>query len=288
MISFFNSTSDYFLIPGQQTSISQISSIYIINLPRRVDRRIDSIGLIHRLDLQASLVPAYSISSPSIPYMSLTSTELACWASHFRLWRTLHHQQNNDSLTNRWTMILEDDVDVEIDLVQRIESFPSSIWTMADLIYLGHCANPPGQLIHQSHRYHYRIHYALHPTCTHAYLIRSTSLDKLLSLLSKPRRSIDESIVELVRENQLIVLSIHPPFAKQKIVNDGNPSDINRIDRRSLKYQMGDVIYRVIQWWNGVEKDQDLLRSTLKRINRKRANQWRIKHEHSIWLNYSS
>ena len=292
-LSLFNA-SQFINIPGQLIVNTPISSISIINLPRRVDRRIDSIGLMQKLYLQASIVPAYSISSPEIVQLanhrsSLTSTELACWASHVRLWMTLHRHHYDRSLrTNdssvKWMMILEDDIDVEADLVQRLRSFPSSIWSMADLIYLGHCANPPGRLVYRSIRYDYRIHHALHPTCTHAYLIRSTSLYKLISSLSRPVKPLDESIVDLVHRNSVVVLSVHPPMAEQKVVDESNPSDVNLIDRRSLWYRLSYGVYCLLQWWTGVEKDVGLLRPTLKHVNRQRANGWRKEHEHSIWI----
>ena len=278
-------------IDGTQKSLGQASPIYIINLPSRLDRRIDSIAVAQKLDLQAVLVPAYSIDSPEISQLNhsyihhffFKSTELACWASHMRLWKTIAKNPYS-----QWTLIFEDDVDLELDIVNIMQSFPKTIWEEPDLIYLGHCANPPGPLIYQSIHSNHRVHRAGHPSCTHAYAIRSASMEKLIDLLSNPQRPIDDSIVNLVENEQLLAYSIHPPVAVQRAVSTSNPSDVNRSDRHSWKYRVQYSIYTFLQWWNGVEFYEGLNQSTLQRSDRTKANYWRQRNERGIWLHHPS
>src|SRR5262249_4243912 len=145
-----------FHINGSIKYLGKAYPIYIINLPSRSDRRTESIALIQTINLEAFIVPAYSIHSPEIliwnknrSKLFFKLTELACWASHMRIWITISNYTyfNNN---NTWSLIFEDDIDLEFDIPFIMQSFPHSIWSDADLIYLGHCANPPGKLIYQS------------------------------------------------------------------------------------------------------------------------------------------
>ncbi|UJR21573.1 hypothetical protein I4U23_024656 [Adineta vaga] len=273
-------------INGNETNLGKISTVYLINLPTRDDRRTESIALLQRLNFDAFIVPAYSIYSREILsrqdfHLFFTITELACWASHMRLWMTI---SNTTSCLNKtWSLIFEDDIDLETMTPQIIQSFPDSIWNEADLIYLGHCANPPGKLLYQSSKYSYRIHQALHPSCTHAYAIRSDTARKLVYLLSKPSKPIDNSLVKLVNNHQLVAYSIHPPLAMQKPVSQQNPSNVNRINRDSWIYHIQFSIYTFLQWLNGVELYDTLKNSTLKIANFTNAKHWRAKYEKGIW-----
>jgi len=281
-----------FHINGSIKHLGQARPIYIINLPSRSDRRTQAIALIQTIDLEAFIVPAYSVYSPEIRLRNqnrhelfLKLTELACWASHMRVWITIANYTSSSSNDNIWSLVFEDDIDLEIETPCIMQTFPSSIWNEADLIYLGHCANPPGKLIYQSSEHIYRIHQALHPSCTHAYAIRSSIAEKFVSLLSEPSQPVDISIIELVNKHRLIVYSIHPPLAIQKPVTKTNPSDVNLINRQSFIYRIQFSIYTFIQWWNGVEFYEKLNKSTLKKANLTKAKQWRKIYEKGIWKN---
>ncbi len=204
-----------------------------------------------------------------------------------RIWITIVNYTSSHH-DNKWSLVFEDDIDLEIDTPNIMQTFPRTIWNDADLIYLGHCANPPGKLIYQSSQHMYRIHQALNPSCTHAYAIRTHIAKKLVYLLSKPSRPIDDSIVKLVHKHQLIVYSIHPPLAIQKEVTKKNPSDVNQINRQSFIYRIQLSIYTFLQWWNGVEFYEKLNKSAFKKANLTKAKQWRKMYEKEIWKNYIS
>jgi GR25 family glycosyltransferase involved in LPS biosynthesis len=278
-------------INGTRKYLGKASPIYILNLPSRYDRRTESIALIQTFDLEAFIVPAYSIHSPEILLHNQNQnriffklTELACWASHMRLWITIANSTSSYN-DNTWSLVFEDDIDLEIDTPNIMKTFPHSIWNDADLIYLGYCANPPGKLIYQSSKHIYRIHQAIHPSCTHAYAIRSDIAKKFVYLLSKPSQPIDDSIIKLINKYHLIVYSIHPPLAIQKAVTKQNPSDVNQIDRQSFIYRIQLSIYTFLQWWNGVEFYENLNKSALKIANLTKAKQWRKMYEKNIWKN---
>ncbi|CAF4094136.1 unnamed protein product [Adineta steineri] len=279
-----------FHINGSIKSIGKASPIYIINLPSRPDRRTESIALMQTLNLEAFIVPAYSIHSTEIlsrnkyrNKLLLKLTELACWASHMRVWLTIAN--NTPCQNNAWSIIVEDDIDLEIDTPQIMQSFSQAMWNEADLIYLGHCANTPGKLIDQSSKHNYRVHQALHPSCTHAYAIRSDAARKLIYLLSKPSRAIDDSIVKLVDNHQLVAYSIHPPLAMQQPVSKNNPSDVNQIDRQSFIYRIQFSIYKFTQWLYSVPSYEKLNKSALQKANLTKAISWRKMYEKGIWKN---
>lgn len=282
-----------FPIHGHIKYLGEASSIYIINLPSRFDRRIESIALMQTLNLQAFIVPAYSIQSPEIFILNqyrnrffLKLTELACWASHIRTWITIaNHTYSKTNYT--WSIIVEDDIDLEIDTPYIMQTFPYSIWNDADLIYLGHCANPPGELIFESSKHIYRIHKAVYPSCTHAYVIRSDTARKLINLISKPLRPIDDSIVKFVHDQRLVAYSIHPPLAIQKLVTKSNPSDVNKINRQSLIYRIQFTIYTFLQWLNGVKPYDKLKKPTLRRANFTKAKYWIETYENTIRKNFT-
>jgi GR25 family glycosyltransferase involved in LPS biosynthesis len=272
-------------INGTIKHLGAAKQIYIINLPHRIDRRIGSIALFQTLNLDAFIVPAYNLHSPEVVSRThlthrgrIRLIEVACWASHIQLWLEIAASQNDT-----WIFIFEDDIDLEMSTFDILESFPSDLWEVPDMIYLGYCGDPLGQIIYEGIQ-GYRVHRAINPSCTHAYAIRSRSASKLLYLLSSPRKAIDDIIVDLVYEEKILVFSIHPPLALQQSITSSNPSDINPVQHT--------FIYKIKGWTNfiaeiyrGVKDIDKLKNSTLARADFNKADEWRKKHENGIWRN---
>lgn len=80
--------------------------------------------------------------SPSLPgYMLLTPPRIACWYSHLSL---LGKVANDHSLSeDEVAIILEDDVDMEHDIHQRLEYLWPFLPHDWDLVYLGQAPPPP-------------------------------------------------------------------------------------------------------------------------------------------------
>ena len=205
----------------------------------------------------------------------LTQLELACWASHMQLWT---HIALTSTSNDSWTLIFEDDVDVEMPMVEIVESFPKEVWARAEMIYLGYCGNPRGELVFKG-REPYRIHRALHPSCTHAYAIRSATARKLLNLLSSPQQPIDAEIVRLNDEKKLLIYSIHPAVAIQNL---RSRSSIN-LDADHIHDLLRRKLNRLKEWWQDAETAEQLNNSSLSQIDVKRATDWQEKHEGVIW-----
>ncbi|CAF3437508.1 unnamed protein product [Rotaria sp. Silwood1] len=238
------------------------------------------------LHFDAFIVPAYTTYSPEVvshKYLMdkgrITLVELACWASHMQIWSAITFSTNNDS----WSLVFEDDIDLETLTLEVLQSFPNDLWNKPDLIYLGSCGNIPGSKIYEG-AYGYRIHQALNPSCTHAYAIRSHVAAKLLHLLSSPRRAVDDEIVLLSKSQKLLVYSIHPPLAIQRSITSSNPSDVNPV-KVSWSFQVKAHIDSMLRWWQGAEVLDKLKDSTLAKADFEKAAEWREKNEHGIWKN---
>jgi GR25 family glycosyltransferase involved in LPS biosynthesis len=265
-----------------------IDNVYVINLPRRVDRRITSIALVQTLQLNAIFVRAFD--SHSIEVQSrlhwteltrMTVPEIACWASHMQIWFDLSGCDQSSSPRDKWTLILEDDVDLEMSTSEILRSFPTNLWSNFDMIYLGHCGNAPGQFLYHG-RNGYQVHQATNPSCTHAYVIRTSTARQLVKLLASPNAAVDDEIVRLAKQGKLNIASIHPPVAIQRLFNTTQPSDVNPV-LTTCRYKLRRTINRVIEWLRGVQQVHDLVNSTLVQADLDRANRWRLVHETSVW-----
>lgn len=279
--------SEILFLDGPVKNFSSISSIFVLNLPKRVDRRTEMIGILRRLKFSAFFVPALSADSELIDFHDrwfFKRTEFACWASHLRLWRSIEQNFLSQRTNSSWFLIFEDDVDLESNFQEIIFDFPESIWHEADLIYFGHCANPPGVLFHRSLSFRYRIHQAIHPSCTHSYAVKSSIISRLIRSMSKPTEPIDNALIKSIKTNSFRAFSLHPPVVQQKQVSTTNPSDVNLADRTRLFYRIQFRIYQFLQWWNNVEPEEKLQSSTLETINRNDAIEWRKNNERGIWL----
>ena len=268
---------------GTIKNLGGISQIYVINLPYREDRRTGIIALFQKLHYDVLIVPGFNIHSPqtvSRAHLTRTSAfrlvELACWLSHIQIWFEIDALKNDS-----WSLIFEDDIDLELSTFDILQSFPSDLWNIPDMIYLGYCGNNPGPIIHEGIQ-GYRVHQAMHPSCTHAYAIRHRSVGKILPLLSPPQDAIDDAIVELVKNKKLLVYSIHPPLAIQQTITSARPADINPVED-ALWYKVRKGSNRIFEWWRGVEFTDRLKNSSLAQADLKQANEWRINHENDIW-----
>ena len=79
-----------------------------------------------------STLEPYSPQTP--PYRLLTKERLACWHSHWQVIRLIADSKDDVSL------VLEDDVDMELDTRQRLLGVWDSLPIGWDIVFLGKCA----------------------------------------------------------------------------------------------------------------------------------------------------
>ncbi|KAJ6605338.1 hypothetical protein DFH09DRAFT_202912 [Mycena vulgaris] len=164
-------------------------------------------------------------------YKILSRSRIACWYSHLSvIQRTAAH------LPEKTSLILEDDVDMEVDIKDRLLSVWSLLPPDWDILFLGHCwsnesyhpaLGPPSGFSPQlKPALQTRLHPSRAPLCTHAYALSPTGAQKLLLHLTYPRfaysRAIDHALAWLVQSGRLKSFSVVPSVVVQRKVGSSD------------------------------------------------------------------
>lgn len=199
-------------------------------------------------------------------FMLLTPARIACWYSHLTAIQQIadyghlgQHSEGNQSSLRKPDdafLILEDDVDMEQDISERLRAVWSVLPAGWDIVFLG--ASPLlSSVLHSlkgvtGHCWSNESHHpalvepnalsssaspvALHPSfapkCTHAYAVNPASARRLLHHLTYPpfaySRALDQALAWLVESNRLKAFSIVPSLVVQ---HKGSGSDIDEGER---------------------------------------------------------
>ncbi|KAF7316273.1 hypothetical protein MIND_00146000 [Mycena indigotica] len=169
--------------------------------------------------------------SPALKhYRVLTRNRVACWHSHLSAIKRAVSQP---------TLILEDDVDMEVDISERLRSVWSSLPLDWDILYLGHCWSnesyfPP---LPSQEPSLVRLHPSNAPLCTHAYAVSPTGALRLLLYLTHPpfaySRAIDHALAWLVQNRLVRAYSVVPSIVVQRKISN---SDVT-IDGRASTWR---------------------------------------------------
>ncbi|KAF8174137.1 hypothetical protein K438DRAFT_1849467 [Mycena galopus ATCC 62051] len=173
--------------------------------------------------------------SPRLPeYKILSRSRIACWHSHLSATQGASTHERDKAV-----LILEDDVDMEADIKERL----SSIWSLLpsdwDIVFLGHCLSneshylPLGYVAEPLHNFDLPsststtlLHPSHGPLCTHAYALSPTGAKRLLLHLMHPpfaySRAIDHALAWLVRSGRLNSFSVVPSVIVQRKVGKSN------------------------------------------------------------------
>ncbi|KAJ7159687.1 hypothetical protein C8R46DRAFT_1001914 [Mycena filopes] len=163
--------------------------------------------------------PEYKILSPS---------RIACWHSHLSaIQRAAASTPMPDKAA---ALILEDDVDIEADVKERLRS----VWNLLppdwDIVFLGHCWSNESHYPALGHRFPRapatvsstttHLHPSNRPLCTHAYALSPAGAQRLLQHLTYPRfaysRAIDHALAWLVWSGRLRGFSVVPSVVVQR------------------------------------------------------------------------
>ncbi|KAF9490281.1 hypothetical protein BDN71DRAFT_200392 [Pleurotus eryngii] len=174
--------------------------------------------------LEDNIIPPYSADTPQ--HLILTRSRIACWHSHLTAIRQIAM-----STSQYPSVILEDDIDMERDIRDRLHS----IWHLLpedwDIVFLGHCWSDeshypllehPRWQIFPSHSplNQTRIHPSNAPKCTHAYALSKKGARRLWSHLSYSpfaySRAIDQAFAWLIVSGRLQSYSIVPSLVVQR------------------------------------------------------------------------
>ncbi|OCH94166.1 hypothetical protein OBBRIDRAFT_748132 [Obba rivulosa] len=178
--------------------------------------------------------------APSTPtYMVLSPAKVACWYSHLQILRfiTADAEAEDDV-----TVILEDDIDMEHDIRERLKTVWGALPPQWDIVFLGHCWSNestypavPTPDASMGEPADYTTPTTLHPSfapkCTHAYALSRTGARRLLLHLRHPHfaysRAYDQALAWLVLSGRLKAFSVVPSVVVQRKV-DGSDIDAGR------------------------------------------------------------
>ncbi|KAJ7676924.1 hypothetical protein DFH06DRAFT_1428833 [Mycena polygramma] len=191
----------------------------------------------------------YSAQLPE--YKILSRSRIACWHSHLSVIQHLSTQASEKA-----ALVLEDDVDMEVDIKERL----LSVWDLLpldwDIVFLGHCwsnesyhpalepathtthanysprlrslrdaaTEPPSPDLHAT-----RLHPSYGPLCTHAYALSPAGVKRLLLHLTHApfaySRAIDHALAWLVQSGRLRAYSVVPSVVVQRKTGDSDVAE---------------------------------------------------------------
>ncbi|KAH9813353.1 hypothetical protein DFH28DRAFT_1222655 [Melampsora americana] len=141
----------------------------------------------------------------------LSDAAIACWHSHLSVIREFVESKE------RMALILEDDVDFEVDIEDRLEATLSEVPRDWDLLLLGHCWSQESQFSSIFPGSSLRPAFA--PKCNHAYAVSKRGARRLLRHLRSPAfaysRSFDKAILHLILTERIKAFSFYPSIVVQ-------------------------------------------------------------------------
>ncbi|KZT64019.1 hypothetical protein DAEQUDRAFT_733160 [Daedalea quercina L-15889] len=138
-------------------------------------------------------------------------------------------QPDAHSQTDEVSVILEDDVDMERDIHDRLREVWRSLPDDWDIVFLGHCwsnetyypaLDNPEHGRPDTLRFRTALHPSFAPKCTHAYALTRTGARRLLLYLQHTpfaySRALDQAISWLILSGKLKAFSVVPSLVVQR------------------------------------------------------------------------
>ncbi|KAI8869728.1 hypothetical protein GQ42DRAFT_163229 [Ramicandelaber brevisporus] len=212
-------------------------AVYVINLPRRKDRRSSMEDMLAFLNVEATFIDAFEgseveSSKPSTAH-ELRPAQYAVLRSHLKAWEDAYRKQDKI----KTFLVLEDDVDMELDIqylvrrvLKRIEKVGDGSW---DTIHFGHCGSEAQQdtLVD----FDLKLFRATHPQCAHAYAVNMSAIPKMLPpLRDTPHSPLDLEFVWLIKQGKIKSYAVDPSFMRQvRTMEDAG--DVTRNPKKAVE-----------------------------------------------------
>ncbi|CAG8558529.1 6748_t:CDS:1 [Dentiscutata heterogama] len=194
--------------------------VYVINLEYRIDRRKKMEALGDYLGLDLDIIKAVNkFDNGALSRLNMSNLEAgpkACYLSHYSVIESIVKNGYKN------TMILEDDVDMELNITDIMSEVHRNLPNNWDILYLGSCHEEGNELLKTNLTIH-KLHKSGYPKCTHAYAVSIKGAKKLLKKLkiNNTADKIDREIPALITAGEIIGYSIYPQIVVQfKGVND--------------------------------------------------------------------
>jgi len=141
------------------------------------------------------------------PPTYITSGHVGCILSHYMLWKTLSYFPDDEFL------IFEDDVILSENFVNKFQEYKTQLPDDWQYTFVGHCCMPPNE--YQTKITDNVITTSHSPMCTHAYMIKKSSIPTLLDTNHIAWAHIDIQIQKIsLKKIQHYVFV--PPLAEQQ------------------------------------------------------------------------
>lgn len=149
----------------------------------------------------------------------IKSGRIGCLLSHYMLWKTLWHSPYDEIL------IFEDDVQLNSNFISEFKKFKKQLPVDWGYVFVGHCCLPPKE--YQVNISKNIITTTYPPMCTHAYMIKKSSIPTLIDTNSEAWSAVDIQI----QKRSLKILSHYvfiPPLVNQiSLLKQTNSQDIS-------------------------------------------------------------
>ncbi|OZJ06063.1 hypothetical protein BZG36_01080 [Bifiguratus adelaidae] len=198
--------------------------IYVINLPRRNDRRLIMDEVADLLDIDIDYFKATDMTGlegkVSDEMRLEHPAQAACYQSYVEVWKdVVKHDYAS-------VVVLEDDADPARDIkhyAQKSLQMAPKDW---DIIFIGHCSNREWEQWPISKKFD-QLRPSTAPLCTHGYMLSQAGARKLIEKIGVVQWAVDEMIIQLVYARAINAFSLWPTRIGQHRKADNADSDIN-------------------------------------------------------------
>ncbi|CAG8560362.1 8140_t:CDS:1 [Acaulospora morrowiae] len=197
--------------------------IYVVHLEHRRDRLFKMMAIEKELDVDFEYFMAVNLNDSETlnkyGFHHDNPNHKACYVSHYRILDSIVRNGYKSSL------ILEDDVDLEVFLFELIKDVFRLLPTDWEMIYLGHCNSGEDRGDFMGEALDFKVYKSSSPACTHGYAVSLSGAKKLLRELIDGSLPYDLQIRGPIRSGNIKSYTLIPSAIIQWIY--GNPSDIS-------------------------------------------------------------
>jgi len=228
---------------------SYFDQVFLINRFHRSDRLLATTSILEAENINFKLWEAVDMDSDFIRNVrkiiietkatARSPGELACFASHIGLLRKIVAERIPIAV------ILEDDIDFIAGAFDIAREMLLQIQYPWDMIFLGHCMEvESGDFISNSTNELFQLQKAIHPRCTHAYMVSFQGAKKLLKKMPSiydMYTPLDEFYAIFSQRQEVESFSFHPVLisqysATQSDIREESNNDIFPILPNSIRH----------------------------------------------------
>lgn len=152
--------------------------------------------------------------------------EVGCYMSHLKLLEKIAEDPYDG-----WTIIFEDDIDLEPDFQERLLKQLPYLKEEVDMVYVGSLNQPTCE---DEKRRGADLCEVGNPWGTHAYMVNRNSAKKIRDLIGYIDREIDIKYVTLIKEGKIDAFVVVPTLVKQNMDEFASMLEGDQVEKRSF------------------------------------------------------